>query len=233
MNAYNYKNWNNEASFKDADMKQGIVTGYFASFGNKDLDGDVILKGAFARTINATGPDSAQPRIKHLQNHDSSKPLGKLTVLKEDEIGLYYESKIGTHGLGQDFIKMVESGLITEHSIGFKTIKQDKKSDANYMSELQLWEGSSLTAWGANHKTPVTGMKSMAATDIADRIKALEKFCRNTTATDETIELLLIEIKQLHQLIMDISTDPAKEATLPDQSIKVVRDWSELKTLLN
>lgn len=31
--------------FQDTDMKQGIVSGYFAMFGNKDLDGDVIEIG--------------------------------------------------------------------------------------------------------------------------------------------------------------------------------------------
>ena len=94
---------------------------------------------------------------------------------------------------------MVDSGLITEHSIGFKTIKEDKKSDANYMTEIRLWEGSSLTAWGSNPETPITGTKGLNMEAVNSRIKALDKFCRNTTATDETIELLLIEIKQLQQ----------------------------------
>jgi phage head maturation protease len=37
--------------FQDQDLKQGIVSGYFAVFGNKDLDGDIIAPGAFTKTI--------------------------------------------------------------------------------------------------------------------------------------------------------------------------------------
>jgi len=122
---------------------------------------------------------------------------------------------------------MVDSGLITEHSIGFKVIKEDKKADANYMSELRLWEGSSLTHWGSNDQTPITGVKSLNIEDINTRIKNLDKFCRNSTATDETIELLLIEIKQLQQFI--IESTKAAEAPVP----QVVRDWSSVIELLN
>jgi hypothetical protein len=153
--------------------------------------------------------------------------LGKILELKEDAKGLYYESQVGTHNLGRDFLKMVESGLITEHSIGFKVIKEDKKSDANYMTELKLWEGSSLTAWGANSETPITGLKSLTAEQIHDRVKSLERFCKNTDATDETIELLLLEIKQMQQFIIE-STQAAKA---PEP--QVVRNWSVLKELIN
>ena len=147
------------ASFKDVDSKKGIVTGYFSHFNNVDSDGDIIRPGAFTKTIREAGPQSTQPRIKHLFNHNPAQPLGKLTDLKEDATGLYYESQIGTHTLGNDFVKMVESGLITEHSIGFKTIKSTSLKDTGGedMTELKLWEGSSLSAWGSNELTPITG----------------------------------------------------------------------------
>ena len=223
-NIYSIKNTNLPLSFKDADTKKGIVTGYFASFNNIDSDGDVIVPGAFAKSIKETGPQSMQPRIKHLMNHDSGKPLGVILSLSEDEKGLCYESQIGTHSLGQDFIKMVDSGLITEHSIGYRTIQSDlgKGDDsANYLKEVQLWEGSSLTAWGANSLTPITGMKSeFKIDDIIERQKQIEKFCRSTSATDETIELLLIHSKQLSQIILDVQiATKAADAPLPDDEL--------------
>ena len=230
---YGYKVGGDGASFKD--VSKGIVTGYFASFGNKDSDGDIIVKGAFAKTIGDNGPQSQRPRIKHLLNHDVTKPVGKLVVLQEDAKGLYYESEIGSHSLGKDFIKMVESGLITEHSIGYRTIKEDRKADANYMVEILLMEGSGLTGWGANQETPLTGMKGLNIEGMNTRIKALDKFCRNSSATDETIELLLIEIKQLQQYIIDHkATEPVK-TTLPDEEkdVKQTRDFKRLLDLIN
>lgn len=218
---YSYKSGHIPASIKDIDGKKGIVSGYFSRFDNVDADGDIIRKGAFTKTIMEAGPLSSNPRIKHLLNHNSSQPLGKILSLSEDMTGLAYESQVGTHTLGQDFIKMVESDLIAEHSIGFQTLKTNKLKDGtSEITEIKLWEGSSLTAWGANPNTPLTGMKAETKDDvfqqIVNRQKNLEKFCRNSTASDETIELLLIENKQLTQYIID-NTQPAIQATEPEE----------------
>lgn len=240
MNVYQYKTGNFAAAIKDVSAKEGIVSGYFSAFDNVDADGDIIRMGAFSKTIQEQGPDSAHPRIKHLMNHDINLPLGKLMILKEDATGLYYESKVGTHTLGQDYIKMVESGLITEHSIGFRTVKRNQLQDYEgyqknpsggwfEITEVKLYEGSSLTAWGANSMTPIVALKGMTIEQqlekMLQRSKSLEKFCRNSTATDETIELLLIEQKQLTQLIVDMQKEATKshEGTLPEVSIDDIR----------
>ena len=208
---YNYKSFNLEV--KDVDAKQGIVTGYFSAFGNVDSDGDIMMPGAFKRSIQDWGPEGKQ-RIKHLLNHDPSKPLGKIQVLKEDEYGLYYESKVGTHTLGQDYIKMIESGLIAEHSIGFKTLREQKSGDANQIHEVMLFEGSSLTAWGANEATPLLGMKNMGTVEqLQDQIKSFEKFIRNSDVTDETIDLCMLKVKQLAEMVERMSSTKAVDET--------------------
>ena len=211
---YNYKSF--DLQVKDVDSKSGIVTGYFSAFGMMDSDGDIIMPGAFKRSIQDWGPEG-KGRIKHLLNHNPSQPLGKPLVVKEDGYGLYYESKIGTHQLGKDFIKMVESGLISEHSIGFKTLREQKGSEANEIFDVMLFEGSSLTAWGANENTPLIGMKGMKNIEkIQDQIKSFEKFIRDSDVTDETIDLCLIKVKQLAQTIeqMTSSTKAVDEAPL-------------------
>lgn len=218
---YQYKHF--EHQFKDVDTKEGIVTGYFSAFNNVDSDGDIIRKGAFVRTIQENGPKSRKPRIKHLLNHDPSKPLGNLLDLKEDDYGLYYESKVGTHQLGVDFLKMVESELIKEHSIGFRILKRNQLQDyEGYMknpgagwfeiTEIKLYEGSSLTAWGANENTPLTGMKEAdKVSHLEKRIKSLEAFCRTSDASDECIEALLLEMKQWQSLFAEITKDSTVE----------------------
>jgi HK97 family phage prohead protease len=237
MRQYQYKAGLSGASFKDADSKKGIVTGYFAAFGNKDSDGDIIVKGAFKRTIDHNGPNSNKPRIKHLMNHDATKPLGKLMVLAEDEKGLYYESQVGTHALGVDFVKMVDSGLISEHSIGFKTLNEDRKSDANHLLEIQLWEGSSLSGWGANSETPLTGMKSEEMAQAAvNRIELITKALRDGTYTDETFDLLEIELKQLQQLYISLRATPDPVITTLSETkedVKQTRDWKQIADLFN
>jgi hypothetical protein len=211
---YSYKTL--DLQVKDVDRKEGIVSGYFSAFNIKDADGDVIHKGAFERSIGDWMPKG---RIKHLLNHDPSKPLGKLLELKEDDYGLFYRSQIGKHDLGMDFIKMVESDLIKEHSIGFNDLTPTDKrkgEGANNITNVKLYEGSSLTSWGANEFTPLIEMKGVNKIDaLAARVKAFERFVANTDATDETIELCLIQIKQLSQVIELMSSTPAAEA--PEQ----------------
>lgn len=225
---------------KDVDGKKGIVTGYFSDFNSIDSDGDIIKPGAFQKSISQNGPQSGKPRIKHLLNHDSSKPLGVLEVLKEDSKGLYYESRLGTHSLGVDFVKMVDSGLITEHSIGFQTVKYNQLKPwnewkpgeaARELTELKLYEGSSLTAWGANMNTPLTGLKTeQKVKKINDRIDVLIKALRDGTFSDETFDLLEIELKQMQQAMIDLTTEP-EQTTQPDEE-KAVADIKQfLKTL--
>lgn len=208
------------ASIKDADMKLGIVTGYASSFNTMDSDNDIIMPGAFSKTISEQGPNSSQPRIKHLLNHNTSQPVGNPTSLKEDGYGLLYESKVGTHALGVDFLKMVDSGLITEHSIGFRPVRKtltnpeaDWKDQVTHIHEVKLYEFSSLTAWGSNQYTPLIGVKSKQT--VEDRIERLIKAIANGTFRDSTFELLNDELLFLQKAFKDISTQAAEPAPAP------------------
>ena len=226
---YNYKSF--ELELKDVDAKKGIVSGYFSAFGMVDSDGDIMMPGAFKRSINDWGPEG-KGRIKHLLNHNPSQPLGKITTLKEDSYGLYYESIVGTHTLGKDFIKMVESGLIKEHSIGFRTLQEQKSELGNELRDVMLFEGSSLTAWGANENTPLIGMKSLKSVEkMQEEIRAFDKFIRNSDASEETIDLCLIKVKQLAQAIEMMSSTKVVEET-PEQP-KEVDDRVFVKSLIS
>ena len=135
---------------------------------------------------------------------------------------------------------MVESGLITEHSIGFKIIKRNQiQSYENYVknpsagqyeiTEIKLFEGSSLTAWGANPLTPITSLKSINDIDLfVAKHEAIEKFCRNTTATDETIQMLLLHNKQLAQLVIDMknNTEPLKDIQPSESIADIIREFN-------
>jgi len=202
------------ASIKDMDMKEGIVTGYAASFGTLDADRDIIMPGAFAKTINEQGPKSTQPRIKHLLNHNTSQPIGNPLSLVEDAKGLYYESKIGTNSIAVDFLKMVDSGLITEHSIGFNTVRKtitnpdaDWREQTTQIHEVKLYEFSSLTAWGANQFTPLIGVKSLKT--VEDRIENLIKAIDKGTFSDLTFTFLQHELLFLQKAFKDITTHAA------------------------
>ena len=201
----NVKNCNIEV--KGIDLKNRIVEGYFAAFEIVDSDNDVFVKGAFTKSINERGPKGAN-RIKHLFNHWDT--VGVLQELTEDNNGLRYVSKIGTHRLGEDVLKMYQDGIITEHSVGFQTIqdKSDIIDGVRYLKEVILWEGSSLDKWGANEWTPV--IKSyddwkLQAKRISDRIESLNKaLTGRTNYTDETYNEIKIKLNTLQTMLKSL-----------------------------
>ena len=185
-----FKSYGN--SLKDVDVKKRIVTGYLSNFDNKDHDGDIIVKGAFSKSLNERKAD-----IYFLNQHNWKQPHGKFAVLKEDSKGLYFESEplIDT-SYSSDALKLYDAGIINEHSIGFQAIKSDKESQGRILKELKLYEGSNVTM-GANSNTPFTGFKSLTLKEVNDKAQKIFKAVKNGTFTDETFLLLEFALKEL------------------------------------
>lgn len=181
----------NSGSVKSVDIKSRIVSGYLSSFGNVDSDNDIIVKGAFQKSINERFNN-----IFFLYQHDWSKPLGKFKKLEEDDKGLYFEAEIVETSYGLDQLKLYESGLVNEHSIGYQVIKDewDKNTGIRTIKELKLYEGSAVTL-GANSQTPFTGFKSQ--TQQKDTISKIVTLMKNGNLTDETFIQLELALKML------------------------------------
>lgn len=211
-----------DLKIKDIDSKQGIVVGYFSAFGVEDGDGDIVVKGAFAKTIADNGPKSARPRIKHLLDHNKTNAVATILELEEDNVGLRYESKAGRHTNGQDWLKMCEDGIITEHSTGcyYPKDKIVKKGGVNYLHEAIMREGSSLQFLGANGSTPIVSIKELKINELCNRLELLEKAIHNGTYSDKTFGLLMKEtgeIKQLINKLLDETTEPEPDTVATTQ----------------
>lgn len=137
---------------KDVDMNKREVAGYFSVFGNVDSDGDIMDKGAYAKTL-----EGGIGRVQHLFMHSPMLgAVGKLKELKVDDKGLFFRSKIIGTAMGNDLMVMYNEGAIKEHSVGFETVKsedmiQSDGSNVRLIKEVKLWEGSSVL-WGANEQ---------------------------------------------------------------------------------
>ncbi|MEY4278611.1 MAG: hypothetical protein RL377_615 [Bacteroidota bacterium] len=189
------------------------ITVYYSAFGNVDSDGDIIMPGAFTKSIKENGP-GAKNRIWHLFNHSTDKPVSKPKELIEDAFGLKAVVKMPNTTLGRDTYELYKDGHITEHSIGFKTIKSQAKATANEITEIQLFEGSSVL-WGANANTPTVSVKSEIKTTVIDEIAKTIKSLRNGFYTDETFGLLELKLKQLQQYLAEMEDE--ESVTSEDQ----------------
>lgn len=186
-----------------------MVTGYLASFGSLDSDGDIIQKGAFSKTIMESWKGE-RTRIKYLQDHDTNKVVGVFTELKEDDFGLFYSAKIGTHTAGEDYYKMLKDGIVDQHSIGYKTKASKKEGNARVLTELQLFEGSGLQFRAANYNTPVLSVKGLE--DMSRELGKLEYALKNATYSDEAFLDIESRINSIQKILS------TKKATGPDKS---------------
>ena len=199
-----------EGSVTDMDLKSRRVTGYFASFNNKDSDGDIFVPGAFSRTIKERGPGGAK-KIFHLLQHNIYNPLGKPDVLREDSKGLYFETEIPNTVIGSDTLKLYEAGVYNEHSVGFVTLARETEDEGTddevtKLLEVMLYEGSTVT-WGANDQTPFVGFKQRQGKDYLEkRMNTLIKALRDGTFSDEAFSLLEVEVQQVKSLIAEQSS---------------------------
>ena len=150
----------------DDATEDGTIRGYGSIFGNVDLGGDIVAPGAFKKSIKARKGKA----LKMLWNHDPSIPIGKWTVLEEDERGLKVEGRI-TPGVpkGAEVLALVRDGVIDGLSIGFNTIKADRDevSGVRTLKELDLWEVSPVT-FGMNTEAVVQGVKALSIEDARE-----------------------------------------------------------------
>lgn len=211
---YKVKDISGDTIIKDVDMSSRVVTGYFSTFDFKDSDGDVIRRGAYSKTVAENGPKSSRPRIMHLYQHDTRSPIGLLLELREDANGLYFESKISESTLGNDVLTMYNEKILKEHSVGMNVIDANQKDDFWEITEVKLWEGSTVT-WGANEMATGGNMKSMSLPEVAslrEKLNAWKNVLRKGNLSDETCNCLAIQIAQTESYIKSLEAEQSRQA---------------------
>lgn len=202
---YEYKSIVGEV--KDLDLNKRIVTGYLSAFGNKDHVGDIIVKGAFTKSLK-----ERKEQIFFLNQHNWDQPHGKFNMLQEDAKGLYFESNpLVDTTYSSDLLKLYDAGIINEHSIGYQTMQDEVEGDVRMLKELKLYEGSNVTL-GANPETPFMGMKA-GTKRASDQVKRILKMLRSGDVTDDTFSLLEIALKQYETELINLgkkSVEPSK-----------------------
>lgn len=158
---------------------EGIVECFVAAIGNKDHVGDVIVPGAFKKTLQRR-----KPRV--VWGHDWNHPIGK--VLEVYEVGPNdprLPTKMRQAGVGglyakvqfnlrsekgkEAFENIVFFGGDQEWSIGYKTrdAEYDGRLQANMLKEVELFEMSPVLH-GANSLTATISVKSGEQDDTED-----------------------------------------------------------------
>lgn len=155
----------------DAGGEAMTFSGYGARFGNVDAHGDVIERGAFAKSIRESKSNGNWPAM--LMQHGGflgggdSVPIGVWTDMREDDRGLYVEGKLADTPRGQEayaLLKMEPRPAISGMSIGYKALEWSMRSKPDEprrrLKAVKLHEVS-LVTFPANDQARVDSVKSI------------------------------------------------------------------------
>lgn len=124
------------------DKEDFVIEGYASVFGNIDAGGDVVMKGAFAKTLGENGS-----RVAMCYQHDMRNPVAKISMLKEDDHGLYFKARISD--AEPDIKCKIKEGILKELSIGYQPIIEEPgimdEQKCNFLKEVKLYELSLVT----------------------------------------------------------------------------------------
>jgi HK97 family phage prohead protease len=141
---------------EDGTEEEGTFTGYASVFNVTDSYGDIVVPGAFKRTLKN------KKQFPILWSHSILEPVGVLTGV-EDEKGLVVNGRL-TKGVqkAQELRALMKDGAVNGLSIGYQVMKQeeDKEEDIRRLKEINLWEVS-LCVFQACPGANVTAVKSM------------------------------------------------------------------------
>lgn len=194
--------------------KAGRFTGRASVYGVKDYYGDVVMPGAFAKTIEANAGE-----IVVLNQHNPMDPIGKAALTDSDTALLADGQLVLDLPSAKDMHTRVLNGLVTGISIGYETVKESYTQGVRQLDEIRLME-ISLVTFPANTFARVTDVKSAIELFNDERIAHLLvqvipdiKAGRILSATNRS------KISDIVQMLSDLL-----DATDPDKSTSAAED---------
>lgn len=150
----------------------GYFAGYASVFGRIDKGRDIVVKGAFARSIAERGPRG----IKVLWQHDPREPIGVLEEIREDDYGLFVRARL-LHDVrrASEARALLQAAAVDGLSIGYKTVAADTddRTGVRQLRDVDLWEVS-LVTFPMQEAARVVQFKSAAG--WSDVVRALRQF---------------------------------------------------------
>lgn len=139
----------------------GTFEGYASVFHVEDYYRDVVMPGAFTKSLAAHRARGSAPAL--LLFHDHARPCGVWEDMAEDDHGLFVRGQLllGTRD-GAEAFELVKAGALTGLSIGYRPVVEqfDRAKGVNELLEIDLWE-TSLVTFPANEAARVEAVKTI------------------------------------------------------------------------
>jgi HK97 family phage prohead protease len=164
---------------------EGVISARASVYGVVDSYGDVVVNGAFSRTLRENGAD-----IVVLYQHDPSNPIGRARLTDKAD-GLHAEIRLELElQSARDAYTRVKGGLVDGVSIGFECVRESFKSGNRLIEDVNLWE-ISLVTFPACAPARVTGVKNDGEVieKLAERLAATNRALRDGSENREVQSL--------------------------------------------
>lgn len=208
-----------QLNLKNLEQDERSFSGYGSTFGNVDRVGDIVEKGAFAKSLDKHNTDGTMPAM--LLHHDMHRPIGVWTKMEEDEKGLAVEGKL-TQGVrdADEAYALLKDGALHSMSIGYRVVREeyDRKTGVNHLHEISLHELSLVTI-PANAAAVVGGVKD---DDGIPNIRELERVLREAGLSRREAKAFLAE--GFKALRSEEPAEPVQEPVNDDMVAKAVED---------
>jgi HK97 family phage prohead protease len=133
---------------------------YASIYGNKDLHGDIVLKGAYDKSLLERKP-------KLLFQHNWDEPVGPIDSWESTDAGLLIRGRLpkaDTFVSGR-LVPQLKSGSIDGMSVGIIVTDHESTKEAWLIKEAELWEISFVTLQ-ANPQATLQALKTAAQTGL-------------------------------------------------------------------
>lgn len=210
-----------DAQIKFAPQRDAaLFSGYASTFGNVDVVGDTILKGAYADTLAAHGAP------KMLVNHAAAElPVGKWIKAVEDDRGLYVEGEF-TPGMkrSEEVRAALRHGTVDGLSIGYQLKKADyeeKDDGGRIIKRVSRLAEISIVTFPADGDARIDlGSVKSEDIDAIETIRDFERLLRDAGGLSKGLAAALVSRAK----VLFGQGEPAPEQI----DAKAARDLAEL-----
>jgi len=180
------------------------LEGHGSVFGNVDLGADIMVPGAFKRSLSVHKSEGSMPAM--LWQHQSDQIPGVWVSASEDETGLALKGEFADTQLGREAKVLAKMRAFRGLSIGgmITDFDFDKKGN-RLIKEFDLWEVS-LVTFPMNPKATIEAIKSMY-TDP----RAFEKHLREVGVSKTDARGLVHDVLGVDGVMLDDSRCDADE----------------------
>lgn len=200
---------------------EGEFEGIASVYGNRDMDGEIMERGAFTKTAKE------RPTIPILYQHRRDEPIG-VGHIEDLPEGLAVKGRLVLDvQRAREARALAQAGAIRDLSVGY-VIPAGKKSfdaarEAWRIFEVKLYE-ISLVTLGANPLAKLHGVKSGTLNKFNEALTEIKAGKRISAATKSQIETA---IKELQALLSEADADDeaADKGIEPELLHSMISDW--------